>query len=459
MVAENERRIVVVGAGPAGARAAATLVRAGLRPVVIDEAPRSGGQIYRRPPAGFARPPEALYGFEAAAARAAHGEFDALIPRIDYRPNTLVWNVHDRNVHVLEQDGSRDSVPYDSLVLATGAMDRVVPFPGWTLPGVFTLGGAQIALKYQGCAIGRRVAFLGSSPLLYLVAYQYARAGAEVAAVLDSAPFSAKVAALPALLFGGAAFAKGLYYLAWLKAHRVPVFAGVTPLRAGGDDGVERLAWRAANGEERNTECDGLAVGWGLKSETQLADLAEVPFAFDPGQRQWIPKADPDGRTPVAGVYVCGDGAGIGGAEAAALSGERAAMALLSDRGAAVDRARLAAIARAQARLARFRRGLETAFPFPEAVARGVADDTVLCRCEAVMAGELKRWMRELDAEEMNRAKAFSRVGMGRCQGRVCGAAAAEIIAQECGISLESAGRLRAQPPVKPMPLDAPLSA
>ena len=453
MAAEGGGRIVVVGAGPAGICAAAALVYAGIRPVVIDEAPRGGGQIFRRPPEGFARPAEALYGLDAGAARQTHSAFDALLPRIDYRPNTLVWNIHARSVHVLEQAGGRDAIPYDSLLLATGAMDRVVPFPGWTLPGVYTLGGAQIALKYQGCAIGRRVVFVGSSPLLYLVAYQYARAGAEVAAVLDTAPFTVKLAALPSMLWGGATFAKGLYYLGWLKARRVPIVSGVTPLRAEGRDGVERLVWRAADGGERDTGCDGLAMGWGLKSESQLADLAEVPFAFHAGQRQWIPQADENGRTPVPGVYVCGDGAGIAGAEAAALAGERAALALLKDRGHAPDDARLTAIARKQARLRRFRRGLEIAFPFPEAMARNIPDDTLLCRCEAVTVGELRRWIGELDAGELNRAKAFSRVGMGRCQGRVCGPTAAEIVAGECDASLESVGRLRAQPPVKPIPL------
>jgi NADPH-dependent 2,4-dienoyl-CoA reductase/sulfur reductase-like enzyme len=185
-----------------------------------------------------------------------------------------------------------------------------------------------------------------------------------------------------------------------------------------------------------------------------LADLAGVPFVFDDGQRQFVPQADAAGRTPVEGVYVCGDGAGIRGADAAELAGERAALALLADRGLPHNQARARAIDAKLARLARFRRGLEHAFPFPEAMARAVADDTVLCRCEAVTAGEARKWMRELGAAEMNRVKAFSRVGRGRCQGRVCGTPAAEIVAQECSLGLKDVGRLRGQPPVKPIPLD-----
>jgi len=447
--------IVIVGAGPAGTRAAETLVRAGLRPVVIDEAPFSGGQIYRRQPPGFTRPPESLYGFEAGKAKSVHAAFDALSGKVDYRPDTLVWEIRDGKVHTIANgSNARAQLPYDALILATGAMDRVIPFPGWTLPGVYTLGGAQIALKFQGCGIGSKAVFAGSSPLLTLVAYQYAKAGATVAAVIDTAPFAAKLQALPDLARGGATFAKGLYYTAWLKMRGIPMFSGATLVRAEGEQGIARLVWRGAGGDERSTDCDALGFGFGLKSETQLADLVGVPFVFDEGQRQFVPQADPAGRTPVKSVYVCGDGAGIRGADAAELAGERAALALLADRNLPHDRGRAASIDASLARLARFRRGIERAFPFPEAMARAVADETVVCRCEAVTAGEARKWMRELGARELNRLKAFSRVGMGRCQGRVCGTPIAEIVAQECGLGLEQAGRLRGQPPVKPIPLD-----
>src|SRR5205085_3231681 len=118
---------------------------------------------------------------------------------IDYRPRTLVWNVFGRRLDLLAPEGQRE-LAFDRLVLATGAMDRVLPFAGWTLPGVFTLGGAQIALKAQGVSIGRRVALVGAGPLLPLVAYQYAKAGAEIAAVLDVTPFSAKLGNASGLL-------------------------------------------------------------------------------------------------------------------------------------------------------------------------------------------------------------------------------------------------------------------
>lgn len=443
---------VIIGAGPAGIRAAATLVAAGLRPIVVDEAPRSGGQIYRQPPSGFVRPYKVLYGFEAAKARRLHDAFDAIEGSIDYRPNTLVWDAPPGMLHLLS-DGRSDEIPYRDVILATGARDRVIPFPGWTLPGIYTLGGAQIALKYQGCTIGSRVVFMGTGPLLYLVAYQYAKAGAAIAAVLDTAPFAAKRAALPGLLQGGATFAKGLWYVAALKARGVKLASGIVPIAAEGEGAVSALLYRDEDGAERRVACTAIGFGFGLSSETQLADLARIPFSYDELQQQFLPERDSAGRTPVPGVYLAGDGSGIAGADAAELSGERAALALLEDRGHAVAKSRLAALERGLRRIADFRVALEAAFPFPTELAAAMPDETILCRCEGLTAGEFRAAARGLAASEINRAKAFSRCGMGRCQGRVCGPAANVVLAAMVNLPPEGIGRLRSQPPVKPIPM------
>jgi NADPH-dependent 2,4-dienoyl-CoA reductase/sulfur reductase-like enzyme len=448
----DDRPPVIIGAGPAGSRAAATLSAAGLAPIVIDEAPRSGGQIYRRAPAGFTRPYRALYGFEAEKARRLHETFDGLADRIEYRPDTLVWDLRHGALHCLS-DGRNHEIPYRDLILAPGARDRIIPFPGWTLPGIYTLGGAQIALKYQGCAIGRRIVFMGTGPLLYLVAYQYAKAGAEIAAVLDTAPFAAKRRALPGLIRGGMTFAKGLWYVAALRAHGVAVVDGVRPIAADGAASVSALAYHDAKGREQRLACDAIAFGFGLSSETQLADLAEIPFIFDSVQQQFLPERDISGRTPVGGVYLAGDGSGIAGADAAELSGERAALALLEDRGYAVAKPRVATLERRLRQIAGFRVALEAAFPFPADIAAGMSDETILCRCEGVTAGEFRRAAGALKAGEINRAKAFSRCGMGRCQGRVCGPAAAIVLAAALNLPSERIGRLRGQPPVKPIPM------
>ena len=445
-------RVIIVGAGPAGIRAAVEIVRAGIRPVVIDEAPESGGQIYRRQPQGFKRPYAQLYGFEAGRAKALHDDFDALGDRIDYRPDTLVWNIYGGEAHTF-RNGVASALPFDALILATGATDRLLPVRGWTKPGCYTLGAAQVALKAQACGIGARVVFLGTGPLLYLVACQYAKAGLEVAAVLDTSPLRSQVKALADLAARPDVLAKGLFYRAQLSARGIFVRNNAVPLEIEGAGTVSGLRYRVGDGPERTIACDAVAMGFHLRSETQLADLARCDFEFDPALGQWRPAADADGRTSAAGVYVAGDGARVLGADAAEIAGQIAALAALKDMGRDAAGGGMASLRRSQRRMERFRRGLATAFPWPAALARNVADDVIVCRCEAITAGELREAAGAKDAPELNRAKALSRTGMGRCQGRFCASAAAEILAQARGAALQSVGRLRGQAPVKPMPV------
>jgi NADPH-dependent 2,4-dienoyl-CoA reductase/sulfur reductase-like enzyme len=325
--------------------------------------------------------------------------------------------------------------------------------PGWTKPGVTSLGGAQIALKAQACAIGTRPAFLGTGPLLYLLAYQYAKAGVSPVAILDTSPFAARIAALPKLMARPAMLAKGLYYSARLASQGVPNLTGVVPIAIEGDRRVTGLRFRDRKGVERRLDCDAVGLGHGLRSETQLADLAGCRLAFDPLSRQWLPETDADGRSSVRQVYLAGDGMRISGADAAEAAGRLAACAALVDLGHDIADAEFAKLRALLANMARFREGLECAFPWPAQLAATYPDDALICRCEAITAGELRRSAKELGAPEVNRAKAFSRVGMGRCQGRYCGLAAAEILAHALGVPLEKVGRLRGQAPVKPLPL------
>lgn len=449
----KDMQAVIVGAGPAGIRAAQTLVKHGVRPVVIDEAPRWGGQIYRQPPPGFERSKKKLYGFEAGRADSVHTAMSDILEQVDYRPDTLVWNAEGGRLDLLSQ-AKISTVPYKQLIVATGATDRVLPFTGWTLPGVFTLGAAQVALKFQGCAIGSNVVFAGTGPLLYLIAYQYAKAGARVAAVLDTAAFSDKIAATPGMLRQPALFAKGVYFFSWLRVHGVPIHQGVKLLEATGTTQVNGLKFSAAH-HAHDISCDAIGFGYALRSETQLADLLGCRFSYDGLQRGALPVRDHAGRSSVAGVYLAGDGAGIMGADAAEWAGERAALALLADEGHQVDDVRSKVLGKQLAGTAAFRVALERAFPFPQDWAASAPDDLVICRCEDITAGQLRQCVLETGAHEMNRLKALTRVGMGRCQGRTCGVAAGEILAQACASGPEAVGRLRGQAPLKPLPFSA----
>jgi NADPH-dependent 2,4-dienoyl-CoA reductase/sulfur reductase-like enzyme len=448
-------KVAIVGAGPAGIAAASALMAHGVMPVMIDEARRPGGQIYRQPRPGLPLDIAALLGTEADNYRRTHAIFAGLRDRIDYRPQTLAWGIEDRTLHTI-QGNAAATIAFDAIILATGAADRTLPIRGWTLPGVFTLGGAQVLLKEHGCLIGQRVVFCGSSPLLYLAANQYRAMGAEVA-VLDTTPLTAKVAAID-LLASPRTLARGLGYMAALRRAGVPLHHGVRLRAFEGTNGVEAVRFDDRNGREIVLPCDAVAVGFGLKPETQLAELAGAALAYDPLWRQWLPQTDADGRCG-ENVYVAGDGATVGGAQAAALTGTLAACAALEDHKieiAGIDRARMR---RQVARLHRFQRGLARAFAWPAGVMGDLDDEVTVCRCEGISAGDLRAAIRaEFGPTEVNRLKAITRCGMGRCQGRFCGLAAAELTAHALSVPLEAVGRLRVQPPVKPIPLSLNLA-
>lgn len=448
-------RVTIVGAGPAGIRCAETLLAAGIRPTLVDEGRRAGGQIYRRQPEGFKRDYAQLYGTEAHKARALHERFDQLREQLDYRPDTLVWNLADQQLCCVSQ-GRHSAHDYDALVLCTGATDRLLPVNGWQLAGTYSLGGAQIALKAQAVSIGASVVFMGTGPLLYLVASQYHKAGAKVAAVLDTSPLYARLRATPKLMARPGVLATGVSLLAGLYQAGIPVHLGVTPLQIHGDErtGVEGVTVRTAKGVDLRIDCDAIALGYHLRPETQLADLAGCAFAFDEPSGQWWLQTDEDGRTSLPGVYAAGDGARIRGADAAEAAGRLAALALLRDLGLPVAPGAAEAQRQMLATMERFRLGLTQAFPWPAAQVRHLPDEAIVCRCEMISAGELRGVVREKGACEVNRAKAFSRVGMGRCQGRFCSQAGAEIIAEAAGVPVKEVGRQRGQAPVKPLTLN-----
>lgn len=445
-------RVVVVGAGPAGIAAADTLSRAAVDVTLIDEAEQPGGQYHRAPAAGVRVDMRRLLGAGHAAYVAFHRQAAAVCARVDYRPGTLAWGVHGGAVH-LASGGSAQALDYEALVLATGATDRIMPVPGWTLPGVFSLGGAQALLKGQGCLIGRRVVICGSSPLLYVVAAQYLRAGGDVAAVIDTTPFSEKLRAMPGLLAAPIPLTTGLRALAALRMRGVRIVHGATIDAFEGEGRVTAVLCTPPDAAPLRIVCDAVAYGHGLRPETQLAELAGCTLRFDAVHRTHVPDTDPDGRAGHR-VYVAGDGGTIGGGEAASVSGRLAAAAVLGDLGITADGVDPSAARRTLARLRRFQTGLAAAFRWPGERAASLDDAVILCRCENITIGEVRTaLLRQDGAADVNRIKAATRCGMGRCQGRFCGAGLAEVVAAAAGQADGERDRLRVQAPIKPLPM------
>ncbi len=450
--------IVIIGAGPAGMSAAIEASGSGARLLLVDENAAPGGQIYRSITRNTRRGNDVL-GSDYWAGREiaeAFGRSDA-----DYAAATTVWSLEanpggPRRLSVgVSLNGRATMIGADIVILATGAIERPFPVTGWTLPGVMSAGAAQIALKSAQIVPGGRIVLAGCGPLLYLVASQLMAAGADIAAMLTTADRHAKFAALRHLpdFLRSAYWRKGLKLM--LDVHRhVPVHSGVRSLSIEGTGKAEAVSFSQGRGSRR-IEADCVLLHHGVIPAINLTSAAGCALAWNDGQRAFAPVSDEMGRSSVDGILLAGDGAGIGGAQYAALSGRKAALTALGDLGriSQPDSARRRQALTAEQRVWRRGRAFLDALYTPARAYRAPADpQTIVCRCEEVRAGEIR------DAAAMgvpgpNQLKTFLRCGMGPCQGRLCAQTVSEIIADARGESPGITGVFRFRSPVKPLRL------
>ena len=446
--------LAIIGAGPAGLAAGATAAGLGLRTVVFDEQPEPGGQIYR----GVERVAAArvvhlpLLGDDYAAGLTLVRRFRA--SGADYRPGTAVWQV-DRDLTVRYRDAAGvHSVQPRQVLIATGALERPMPLPGWTLPGVMSCGGAQTLLKSAALVPAGKVVLAGGGPLLYLLASQFARAGVKPALVLET-PTDRRGALWHAFRFALAPgyLAKGLSMMGALRSAGVPVRRGVRRLRVTGSGRAERVEyeWRGVRYAE---PADLVLLHQGVVPNVNLALSLRCEHEWDGRSRSFRPRLDAWGASSVPGVLIAGDGGGIIGAKASELSGTLAALAAACavDRIAAAERdIRGAAVRRELDRHLNARPFLDALYRPAQACVAPPDPDTIVCRCEEVSAGEIRRLVTGQGCPGPNQMKAFVRCGMGPCQGRLCGLTVTELIAECRGVPQQEVGYYRIRPPVKPV--------
>lgn len=451
--------VIVVGAGPAGMSAATRAAGAGLSVVLLDEQDAVGGQIYRGIGRANGRRKEIL-GPDYAAGSPIAESFARSGAR--HVANASVWQVtRERTVHYLK-DGKVGSFEAKRVILASGALERPFPIPGWTLPGVLTAGAAQILLKSAGEVPAKPPVLVGCGPLLYLLGWQYVRAGVSIRALVDTTRHEDRWRAKRHLLSALRAWpflGKGLRLIRTLREAGVPRYEGADDLRIEGKadgDGVVRasaLTFSTPQGAHR-IEADVILLHQGVVPNTQFTHALRAAHRWDDVQLCFTPLTDAWGELDVAGIFVAGDGAGIGGAQAAAEQGALAALAVASQLGAidVAARDREAALYRAAlARAMRIRPFLDALYR-PRDVNRIPADGTVVCRCEEVTAGDLRGFV-ALGCVGPNQAKSFGRCGMGPCQGRMCGLTVTEVIAEARKVSPSEVGYYRIRPPIKPLTL------
>lgn len=498
-----EGDVLVIGAGPAGLAAAASCARAGLRVLLADENQRPGGQIARR---RFRDP--------------AAGETDPVPAGVDYRPGTVCHGFRDGAAVFTgpppagtapARTAHGDTTPGDAaglgggtgvaggsvstgepalwtararrVVLATGASERVLPVPGWTLPGVLTSGAAQTFLKGSGTFPYRRVLVAGSGPLLLAVAVQLIEAGVEVAAVAEAARPGPRHwrDALHALAAPGL-LAQGAGYLTRLARAGVRVRTGTGVRRieggaaadqwrgdsadprrgdsGGSEPGVRHPAgdgvtgavlgrlqsdWTFADDREERVACDAVLLGHGFSSTTELAAQYGAEIAWDDRRQTWAPVRDA-GLRAGHGLRVVGDCAGVGGAQRAVLEGRLAGELLAAELTGRAAGPSVPRLRRGLARIERFRLGMDRIYRPEPGTATWPDPETPVCRCQGTTRAEIDTALHN-GAGDLRAVKLWTRAGMGACQGRVC----APILRTLTGPDDPPTARF----PVRPLPIAA----
>ncbi len=462
-----EAELAIVGAGPAGLAAAAAAADAGCRVTLIDTYARPGGQYFRQTAREFdAEAPEALH-HDFGIAQRLFARLEAG-PGVEIVSGATVWAAEPgadgaaATLYVAGDWGCR-AVRAGAVVLATGAHDRALPFPGWDLPGVMTVGGAQALVKGQRVLPGRRVLLSGSGPFLLPVAAGLAEAGARVVGVCEATTPWRWAGYGPRAWGHLGKLGEALAYARVLQRHRVPLRFGSAVIRAEGDGRVERVTvarlapdWTPIPGSEEQVEVDVVAIGYGFVPAVELAASLGCPLRYDALQAMQVVRHDGEMRSSIDGVFVAGEIAGIGGSAVALPQGALAGLAAahyLGRLSTAEATDRMAPQRKVLRRSQHFANTLNDLFALRPGWLNWVAPDTVVCRCEEVTRGRIEEAVVEYEARDLKAVKALTRCGMGLCQGRICGPAVAALTAQYSGRAAGAVGAFSGRPIIKPVAL------
>lgn len=442
--------LAIIGAGPGGMAAGLTAADLGLEPLVLDDNPSPGGQIYRPRAEGLPGKGLSRVEIQGARLRADFQNHD----RIDYLPGATVWGIFENNRIAYSQGGRSLSVGFEQLIIAPGAFDRPVPFPGWTLPGVMTAGAAQRLVKSMGVLPGKKILLAGTGPLQLALAAQLIKAGHRPIAVLEGSRAANPLPILAGLPGNLDLLAELLGYLQTLARARVGIKPGRIVVEARGRDRVEEAViarvdqdWRPIPGTNRSIAVDTICLGYGLVPSTELTRLAGCDHQYSPELGGSVPIRDRELRTSRPEILAVGDGAGIMGRQVALLEGRLAALAAALRLGRISPgeyRLRAGSLSYQRLRRLKLKAGLDRRITPGPGLLELPAEETIICRCEGVTWGQLRRAGLTGDGTT-NELKRATRCGMGRCQGRVCGP------------FLEAFGfaPFSRRPPLKPIPLGA----
>ena len=453
--------VLVVGGGPAGLAAARAAALAGAQVLLLDERPHPGGQYFKQVATSRAGP------FEGDAQSRRGGELIAEVAAlgVTLRPDATVWGAFRPRQIAAVIGGASCLVEPRQVVLATGAYERGVPMPGWTLPGFMTTGAAQTLVRSYRVLPGRRVLVAGNGPLNLQLAAELIAAGTEVVAVVEAAPnpFRSAPGDLAGLLRAPDLARDGLAYLLALRRAGVRIFYGAAVVAAEGGERVGRAVIAPIDSTGRPAEqgrvtldVDTVCIGYGFLPANDLARLLGCAHRWDPSRRTFATVRDDDMRSSVEGVLVAGDCGGMVGARASIeqgfIAGCTAAETLGHPLRPELEREREMSRRRLRRHLA-FQASLWRIFQAPVIERQLAHPSTEVCRCEHVT---LQRLEAEIagGVSDVGTLKRHTRAGMGRCQGRYCGAVLAGMLA-EATEGPSEAEVFAPRPPVRPVPIGA----
>ena len=455
-------QIVVVGGGPAGMAAALEAARAGAQVTLVEESASLGGQYYKQMPLAWTSERPSRLDRQYGAGRKMIE--DLRTAGVEVLTGTLVWSVLEDQTLALTDDTHIWQQAYSRLILSTGAWELSVALPGWTLPGVLTGGGAQSLVISQGILPGRRILLAGVGPFQLRVAAQLIEAGADIVGILDAADVLTSLGSAVRLLPNWRLAKEGLDYLAIIRRAGVKIFRAHLPTRIVGGDHVERVIaarvdsqWRPVPGADVSFDVDAVCLTYGFVPSVELARLAGCEVECDPGTGMWVVRHDAHQMTSVSGVFVAGETGGIEGSTVALSEGRLAGLEAARQLGLVDDHQsekRRVEIDRVLAH-ARVPAGILHDLTRPQpGLFELMTDETIVCRCEDVSAMEIRQAAERWEPGPRS-VKFWTRAGMGRCQGRVCGHLISRLIARAKGISMEAISLDTPRAPVKPVSLAA----
>ena len=460
MPSQMSTPLAIIGAGPAGILAARTAAEAGVDVTIIDDNSLPGGQYYRQSPPEF---------HHSVSTDAVSGRLDGKAvleklnhPRIHAFFNTQVWGVFEDKTLAVAGPEKSYLLQVEQIILATGAYDRPLAFPGWTLPGILGAGAAMRMVKTQGVLPGKRIFLAGLGPLQLALADILLSYGATIVGIAEAANPFIHWQQLPKFWGHWDRLGEAYRYQSSLHKHHVPVFYGHSILEAAGQEQVKsaRIVKLHRNGApipgtEKQFEVDAIALGYGLLPSIQLSVALDCDLQFDHNLQWFIPKHNSFMETTRPGIFVAGDMAGIGGSQVSLIEGQIAGLRAALQFGCIGEtefKKRSSAWCKELRRLQRLAGALQEIYAFRQGLNQLALDDTTICRCEEVTVGQVKRSIAE-GARDLHLVKLNTRAGMGYCQSRFCSALIAPILSGETHQPVSQFKPFTVRPPVHPLPL------